>query len=677
MRKIRVAMVGFGEINTPRELIERKCREARGVLESQGLEVLWTEPVRDDPQGEEVARAKAELAGKEFDLLVICIAGWIPSHAVIAVIDVFRHKPMLLWGLTGSMEGNRFVTTADQAGTTALRKPMHDLGYVFKYVVNRYGAPPDLGKIVGFANAARAASLLRGARIGQMGYRDMRLYGTMFDGVSLRATIGPEVEFFEMLEMVQASDALPAGEVATLAERVRQRWRFLKPPAEGTVEKAVRLYLAIKAKIAERGYEAISLIDVDGVKKLLKFAPAGVFMLVHEEDHICTIPENDTLGSVTQLITRYLTGQVGAYLEFYEFLDDGMLMGVPDYVPSEVVDGSVTVLPTAFGEFGEGLLNVSKLKTGPVTLARLTSTGNRYQMHLATGNAVTPRAWEEAGWAPPAPQLPSLEIKLDGDVDDFLQKVAGQHYIISYGDKPPGLRRSLPDPQRGSHLIPASSRTTMASPTPATSPMPADAPRLKRVLTVKDLIFYGIILITPIAPLSVFGLSSKMSQGHVSTTIVIAMVAMMLTAFSYGRMAALYPSAGSAYTFVSRGLGPHLGFLAGWAMFLDYLVIPVVNTVIGTQALAEMVPVVPYTVWVILFVALITILNLRGIHTTARANIILLVVMTVVIVGISGCLDSLSGGRGRLGESFLHHALLQSGHLRSVGPGHRHPPWQP
>jgi L-fucose isomerase-like protein len=341
---------------------------------------------------------------------------------------------MLLWGLTGWVETDRFITTADQAGTTALRKPMQDLGYTFKYVANRYGLPPDMAKNVGFAKAARAASLLRGARIGQMGYRDMRLYGTMFDGVSLRATIGPEVEFFEMLEMVQAIDTLPQEDVAAMAEKIKQRWQFVKPPADGTVEKAVRLYLAIKKKVVDRGYEAISLIDVDGVKKLLKFAPAGVFMLLHEEENICTIPENDTLGSVTQLITRYLTGQVGAYLEFYEFLEDGMLMGVPDYVPTEIVDGPVTVMPTAFGDFGEGLLNVSKIKTGTITLARLTSTGSRYQMHVATGEARTPRKWEEAGWAPPAPQLPSLEIKLDGDVEEFLQKVGGQHYIISYGD---------------------------------------------------------------------------------------------------------------------------------------------------------------------------------------------------------------------------------------------------
>ncbi len=434
MRKIRAAFAGFGEVNTPREIIDRKCAEARRHLEQQGIEVVGPEPVSDDPEGRDVARAQAELAGQEFDLLVVCLAGWIPSHAVISVVDAFRHKPMLLWGLTGWREGDRFVTTADQAGTTALRKPMADLGYRFKYVVNYLGREPDMQKILSFASAARAASLLRGARIGEMGYRDMRLYATLHDGVSLRAKIGPEVEVFEMLEMVQTMETLEASEVSRLADAVGERWQFVKPPKEGTVENAVRLYLAVSRKIKERDYQAVSLIDVDGVKKLLGFAPAGTFMLLHEEDDVCTIPENDTLGAVTQLITRYLTGQAAAYMEFYEFTENGMLMGVPDYVPTEIVDGPVTVMPTAFGEFGEGLLNVSRVKTGRVTLARLTYTGNRYGMHIATGEARSPRKWEEAGWAPPAPQLPSLEIVLDGPIDDFIQKVLGQHYILSYGD---------------------------------------------------------------------------------------------------------------------------------------------------------------------------------------------------------------------------------------------------
>jgi len=438
--KIRAGFVGFGEVNTPRAIIERKCRAARQQLEAQGLDVIWTRPVSDDPAGRDIARACAELAKADFDLLIVCLAGWIPSHAVIGVIDRFKHKPMLLWGLTGWKEGGRWVTTADQAGTTALRKTMQDMGFRFKYVVNYLGAPPDMHKIVSFARAAQAAARLRGARIGMMGYRDMNLYATLHEGVSLRARIGPEVEVFEILEMVQAIAKLDRAEVGDWIRRVKRRWVFKKPAADRTIRQAVELYLALRAKVKERRYEAVSLSDVDGVKKLLHFPPAPVFMLLGEEDGLCTIPENDTLGAVTQLMTRYLTGQIAAYLEFYEFTRTGMLMGVPDYVPAEIVAGPTLVMPTAFGKLNEGLLNVSKVKTGRVTLCRLSCTGGSYSLHLARGRARKPRKWEEAGWAPPAPQLPSLEIVLDGAVEDFIQQVAGQHYILSYGDNTEALQ---------------------------------------------------------------------------------------------------------------------------------------------------------------------------------------------------------------------------------------------
>src|SRR6058998_4113499 len=116
------------------------------------------------------------------------------------------------------------------------------------------------------------------------------------------------------------------------------------------------------------------------------------------------------------------------------------------------------------------------------------------------------------------------------------------------------------------------------------------AHRLKRVLTLWDLIFYGIVLIQPIAPVPLYGVAQKLSDGHFATIILIAMFAMLITAVSYGRMAALYPAAGSAYTYVGKGLNPHLGFLAGWAMILDYLLIPVVNVVFGALSLQRLFP---------------------------------------------------------------------------------------
>ena len=156
--------------------------------------------------------------------------------------------------------------------------------------------------------------------------------------------------------------------------------------------------------------------------------------------------------------------------------------------------------------------------------------------------------------------------------------------------------------------------------------------QLKRVLGLWDLVFYGLVLIQPIAAVGLFGVAQQLSRGHMVATILIAMVAMAATAVSYGRMAAVYPSAGSAYTFVSRGLNAHLGFLAGWATVLDYLIIPVVSATYASLTLTRLVPRVPFAVWVTAIVVLVTALNLRGIRSTARWNVALLTAMCAVIL---------------------------------------------
>ena len=340
---------------------------------------------------------------------------------------------MVLWGLCGWREDDRIVTTADQAGTSALRKTFADLGYTFKYFYDIIGLPSKADKVAAFAKAAEAAKKLRFARVGMAGYRDMNLYGTLYDGSSLKREIGPEIETFEMLEIKQRYDKITAEQKAAVIDNVMSKWHFLKPPKREGMEMAAGYYLAVKSLIDERGYKAISLKDVDGMKKLLGFPPAPIFMLLADCEKVSTIPENDCLGNVTQLMVNALTGQCGAYLEFYEFFADSVLAGVPDYIPAEVTMGEKTVMPAAFGELSEGILNVSKVKTGTITMCRLFYDNGKYKMHLVVGEGKTPPKWEEAGWTQPAPQLPGLQVFLD-DVEKFAQNVMCQHYIISYGD---------------------------------------------------------------------------------------------------------------------------------------------------------------------------------------------------------------------------------------------------
>lgn len=157
------------------------------------------------------------------------------------------------------------------------------------------------------------------------------------------------------------------------------------------------------------------------------------------------------------------------------------------------------------------------------------------------------------------------------------------------------------------------------------------APHLRRVLGLWDLIFYGLVLIQPIAAVPLFGVAQQLSLGHAVTTVLIGAIPMLFTAISYGRMAALYPAAGSAYTYVGRGINPHVGFAAGWAMFLGYLVLPPINVIYVAETVHQELPQISYLAGAVGFAVLITALNLSGIRWTARANQLLLAFMCGVI----------------------------------------------
>ena len=157
------------------------------------------------------------------------------------------------------------------------------------------------------------------------------------------------------------------------------------------------------------------------------------------------------------------------------------------------------------------------------------------------------------------------------------------------------------------------------------------APALRRTLGLWDLIFIGIVIIQPIAPMGVYGVISNRAAGHVVTTILIAMVAMLFTAISYGRMARVYPSAGSAYTYVSQEIHPALGYLTGWAMVMDYVLNPLICTVICSKLTQNIIP-LPYWALALFFAAFFSAVNLLGVKTSARINEVLAFGMMVVVV---------------------------------------------
>ena len=157
-------------------------------------------------------------------------------------------------------------------------------------------------------------------------------------------------------------------------------------------------------------------------------------------------------------------------------------------------------------------------------------------------------------------------------------------------------------------------------------------PGLKRVLGLSSLVLYGIIVVQPTAPMPLFGAAVSLGHGHAVTTVLIGMVAMLFTAISYGRMANAYPSAGSAYTYVSREIHPSLGYVVGWGMLFDYIMNPVICVIWVSKAAMNLIPAIPFPVFAISFAVLFTAMNLRGIEASSRTNSYIVAGLGIVIL---------------------------------------------
>jgi amino acid transporter len=173
------------------------------------------------------------------------------------------------------------------------------------------------------------------------------------------------------------------------------------------------------------------------------------------------------------------------------------------------------------------------------------------------------------------------------------------------------------------------------------------AQELRRSLGFRDLVVYGLIFMVPIAPFGIFGSVFQGSGGMVALAYIIGMLAMLFTAGSYAQMSRAFPMAGSVYTYAGRGIAAPVGFLSGWMILLDYVLIPSLLYLIASVAMNSLLPSIPVWLWLIAFVLLNTVINYLGIETTARVNRIMLVAeLAVLAVFLVVGVVALAQGKG-------------------------------
>ncbi|GBU14516.1 putrescine importer [Enterobacterales bacterium] len=162
--------------------------------------------------------------------------------------------------------------------------------------------------------------------------------------------------------------------------------------------------------------------------------------------------------------------------------------------------------------------------------------------------------------------------------------------------------------------------------------------QLRKTLTLVQVVMMGLAYLQPMTIFDTFGIVSGLTDGHVATAYIFALIAVLFTAVSYGKLVKRFPSAGSAYTYAQKAISPHVGFMVGWSSLLDYLFMPMINILLAKIYLEAIFPGVPSWIFVTALVALMTAFNLRGIKVVANLNSIIVVVQVAIMVVFMGLL---------------------------------------
>jgi L-fucose isomerase-like protein len=415
----------------PQDFLAGVIKEVRDCVENMDADIVACHTVMCGEDGEAAARA---LSGLDFDVIIANFVSWHITPYVMQILKNYRGTPVLVWGIGGKTDaGGKLHSPAAAAGVTALVPVLKEMGYSYKVICQKPDEPLREKEAAGFLRVAAAARKIRSARIGLVGYADMGLYTCAYDKLAVFDKLGIDIEDYFTYEITAKMDAVTREELDGVLTGIKKNMAFENNISDAILEKAARLYCAMKGKADSRDLDAISIKCVTGVTRYLGFNPCLAQSMLASKD-LSVICECDAYGLITSVILSSLSGQCAAFMENYEVFDDSVLVGVCGFIPGDFTEGGVKIRSANLGgDFG-GIGNVSKVKAGTVTFARFYQSGGAFKLFISKGEALPNPKWTELGWEEPTPDFPSVRLKLEIPVQKYLENVMGQHIIMVYGD---------------------------------------------------------------------------------------------------------------------------------------------------------------------------------------------------------------------------------------------------
>ena len=430
MKKADVVILNLGEQQYPQDYLDEVMTTVCDGIKKMECNIAGCYKVMNFNDAQEVAD---KLAGKKIDLFILNFLSWHITPNVMHIIKEYKEVPLLIWGIGGVTDKNgKLHSPAAAAGITGFVPVIKELGYKYKVILEKPDSPHAYEKVEEYIKNVNSAKTIKSSRIGLIGYADMGLYTCSYDKTQLFKKLGIDIENYCGYEISNLMDTFGDDKVKQTVEWIKSTTKAQNTIPDKALESVARLYLAMKDKADGRMLDAISIKCVDGITKL-GFNPCLAQSLLANKD-LSVICECDAYGLVTSIILSTVTGATSAFVEHYEVFDKEVLVGVCGFIPNDFADGDVKIKAANLGEYNTGISNVSKLKCGEVTFARFFNQDGKYKLFLHKGTAKPAPKWTELGWEEPTPDFPAVLLEINMPMDEYIDKVPGQHVIMVYGD---------------------------------------------------------------------------------------------------------------------------------------------------------------------------------------------------------------------------------------------------
>lgn len=421
----KIAFVRVAHKDYQNSLSMEKALKSLEILKKiEKLEILFNdEPLVDPVEAQTFGK---KITSENVDGVVIFFDTWSDPSIAMAILLEVKHLPIALWGFQMFEINGKFEQTGSFVGLTVFASALKRLEINFKYINGFSDEINVQEKIKSFINVSQTLSKLRSVRLGLVGYSAMSIYSGTFDHLLLRGLIGPEVVQIDSYSLINIAESCNEKQVNLFSDNIKKYANISADLNNKYIEKAGRLYYAIKKIISDFRINSINIKCQYEFSQEWECIPCVPLSLIAEEG-IVTSCEGDVLTSISQIILNLLTNQIVTYADLLNIDENVAYFSACGFAPFSLAQnpGKSEIRDINTPGFC-GPISSIVLKKGSLTFMRLNEEKGNYFMCFGTGEGLDSELRQG--------RFPALRVQINGDSKNLINAFGAQHYAICYDD---------------------------------------------------------------------------------------------------------------------------------------------------------------------------------------------------------------------------------------------------